>query len=264
MGIFKKPTLRIALLVSLLAVLLSLYIKLWLNEHKQKAPQPQQQKGTDISNLRPPGLDENSIELSDSEDYSYINESGEKQTMTEEAARALLIAYIDAKQNKKDTAELDSVLAKMSKDFLNLKIQRYIEADINIDKSGATNTAKYKQSLSRALRPLLKVKEYELETVAKIIKENDEESMKILEEDMLLYRKTIENLLKMKVPKELATPHLALINAYSKFLASLQLIKESKNDIILVYPALKYFLEADAEIYSAFDALQLYVKLHSK
>ncbi len=222
---------------------------------------------TSESTAKKPGLVENSIidvfEMQHpitSAVKANLNKDS-KQPITDEAARSLALAYINSKQEGEE-AEINESLQEISDDFLNVKYTMYDSGDIKIDASVTAND--YTKNMRRAIRPLLKIKEYELDTVAKAVKDSDETAFATLNDDIALYTTTINNLLAVAVNQDLAVPHLALINAYSKLVASLELILKSKNDIMLAYPGLKLFLEADREIYSAYDALKLYVELHDK
>jgi len=188
-----------------------------------------------------------------------------EQPLTDEMARSLLLAYLTRSQtNPNDPAQnTDKLIQEISEDFLNVKYTTYTKEDLNYSNL-PIQASEYTKKMRRALSPLYKIKEYELDTVAKAIKDADKNAFNTLNEDIELYTQTIGNLLKIPVDENLLVPHLALINAYSKLVASLELISGAKNDIMLAYPGLKLFLEADNEIYEAYDALKMYVELKDK
>lgn len=262
-----SPRILAYILFSIALISSSYFFKLYL-DNKTSEYRPAEADNKNVILEKKPGLislaekklankDLNSV--AQKEDSSSVNN---EYSITEETGKDLLLAYIAAKESGKSTEDIEPLVEKEMKKLMDVEYRKYEREDLSITKNFKLED--YKKQMRRALTPLTKIKEYELDTVAKIIDQNDEKSMEILREDEALYTETISRLLQVPVNEDLLVPHLSLINAYSKFLASLQLIERSKNDIILVYPALKIFLEADAEIYSAFDALKIYVELNEK
>ncbi len=248
--------LRLVILFAILAILLSLYISDKFNSSHNNIANHGAVEATTKIGERVPGL--LSVPLKEMLADNKNTGNTDSPKLTERAARNLIYTYIIAKQSGKDTKELQKLIENEVEQVLNVQIRKYKKDDLTIIKSFSKQ--KYKKDMRKALDPLTQITEYELESIAKYIKDNDPEALKNINNDIKLYTQTIINLLQVPIEEKLAIPHLALINAYSKLLASLQLISESKNDIMLVYPGLKLFLEADAEIYSAFDALKLYVE----
>ena len=262
-----RPRVLAYILFSIILIISSYFFKLYL-DNKTVKNRPAEAENKNVILQKKPGL----ISLAEKKlENTDLNPAAPKEgssgvkkeyNITEETGKDLLLAYIAAKESGKSTKDIESLIEKEMKKLMSVEYRKYKREDLRITKN--FNLDDYKKQMRRALMPLTKIKEYELDTVAKIIDQNDKKSIEILKEDEALYTETISRLLQIPVNEDLLVPHLSLINAYSKFLASLQLIERSKNDIILVYPALKIFLEADAEIYSAFDALKIYVELNEK
>ncbi len=254
---YLSPKLRLAILLAIFAILLSLYVSNNIKSNENTTPGTAQNNDAIAKIEKMPGLLNVPLKkiLNNEE---RVAEDKSDTRLTERAARDLIYTYISAKQNGKNTEELQKLIENEVERVLNVQIRTYKKDDLRLD--GSFSIRGYKNDMKKALRPLANIKEYELESIAKYIKDNDSVALENIKKDIEIYTKTIVNLLQVPINEELEVPHLALVNAYSKLLASLQLISESKNDIMLVYPGLKLFLEADAEIYSAFDALKLYVE----
>lgn len=258
----KRPKILFSLLFALLLVILAIFIKKQLPE--QQIQNFKKVATTHKITDKSPGListqliKPQNLETSTALSPANPQDSDKPTKITDAAARAIILAYINAKKTGADKKELDKLAKKISSDFLHVSYNRFDKQDIHISKK--TGKSDYTKSMRKALTPLTEVPEYELNTIAKIIKDKDSESLIFLKKDIRLYQKTIDNLLQLEVPEKAVVPHLALLNAYNKLLVSFQLINKSKDDIILTYPALRMFLEADAEIQSAFDALNLYAK----
>ncbi len=256
--LLQNPKIRLALIFSFLVILFALlYSQLFTQKALKKVPKKKGVAQTQIKKM--PGLSSMSTQdklLQKFQDNNDVTDAS--STLTERAARDLIYAYISAKQSGKDIKDLEKILENEVGRVLTVNFVKYNKDDLNISED--FNLQNYKKNMQEALLPLTKIKDYELNTIALYIKEDKPESAKTLKEDIELYTQSITDLLQVPVSEDITVPQLALINAYSKLLASLQLIERSKNDIMLVYPGLKLFLEADAEIYSAFDALKLYVE----
>ena len=258
-----SPKILFYLILSVALILSSYAFKKYVPENRLFSMQDKQETKQLISHKKP-GLKSFKHKLGNSGLNSNMASSSgllnEASTITEKTTRDLLLAYIANKQKGKNTKDIEDLIEKESQKLFKVQYSKYTEQDLKISKD--FSLTRYRRQMQNALMPLTKIKEYELDTVALIIDKQDKDAMRRLKEDEELYTESINRLLQIPVNKDLLTPQLALINAYSKFLASLQLIEETKNDIILVYPALKMFLEADSEIYSAFDALKIYVELN--
>ena len=165
---------------------------------------------------------------------------------------------------KKDL-ELEKLLDTLYK---RLEIEKrkkvYSAKDLKIIPENNFSVSKYKKDLTLALEPLLNIKEYELDSVALFIRNKDEKALEKIKNYINYYKQSILNLLKVPVTEELAPAHLSLINSYSKFVAALELIKKSENDIILAYPGLEEFMKAETEIQSAHDAIDLYLRTYGE
>ncbi len=176
--------------------------------------------------------------------------------LTKQAAQSLLLAY---EKKGGDQKEFKEVMDHLAESLLDYPINTHNPKELHIAKQ--INPEEYKLGIRRALEPLTELKEYELDTVVKYINEHKPGDLDTLKKDRALYRSAISRLLKLKTNKELSTPQLKLINAYEKIDSAFLLTIKSKNDIILGYPALKRLLEAEKEVYKAFDELKLYFKL---
>ena len=179
--------------------------------------------------------------------------------ITRSATKTLISAYMSAKQKGKDPKKIGELIDKLSDKILKVHTIEITTKDLKVKKN--INIEKYKQEMKKALTPIQNIKEYELNTIAKAIVNKDESAYKTLAYDISIYRDVVENLKNVEINKNLLTPQLKLINGYQKIVDSLMLILESKNDIILSYPGIKAFNEADANIYSAFEALKFYIDL---
>jgi len=179
--------------------------------------------------------------------------------ITRSATKALVSAYISAKQKGKDPKKIGELIDKLSNNILKVHTVEITDKDLVVKKN--IDLKKYKKEMRKALMPIYKIKEYELNTIAKAIVNKDESAYKTLAYDISIYKEVVENLKNVEINKNLLVPQLKLINGYQRIIDSLMLILESKNDIILSYPGIKAFNEADTDIYSAFEALKFYIDL---
>ncbi len=261
MSLKKLSSKKIILALSFSAFLIIFAV--YLKQILATSPANQIKEKKKVVQLKSPGLSAGKI-LKDSTNTLLITTTEKNapkgpKTITEATARSIVLAYITAKQKGESTKEIEKLLQNMSDDILKIDYTRYESDKLHIAKN--MSKPKYKRAIAKSIAPLSKIPEYELDTIAKIIKNDDQKARQTLKTDIKLYTKTIENLLNSEVPKNAIVPHLALVNAYSKLVASFQLVDKSKDDIILVYPSLRMFLEADSEIYDAFDALKDYVEI---
>ncbi len=237
-----------AFLLSFLIIIFSLYVYFYKKDNSKLKSSSEVQEKNKIEN----DLDTKAKQI----EKSLLSD---ENIFTESTARVMVNAYLVSKKEGKDTQSIEKELNRLAQSVLNTDYNLTSKDDLNIKKNIDLN--QYKKEMGKALSKLLQIKEYELDTIAKIVKDKDEQAYLTLAKDIVIYNEVINDLKQIPVNEDLAVPHLQLINSYEKLVTSMELIIKSKNDIILLYPGLKALIEADKGIQAAFEALKWYIEI---
>ena len=110
----------------------------------------------------------------------------------------------------------------------------YIKSNFRVTNSNdAATMLKYKNAVNLSLKNRsLEVKDDPVAIVIKAVSSDDEKTMLKLDPVIKANRGIIQDFLDMTVPSNAVNVHLALINSFSKVLASLEMIRELFNDPI--------------------------------
>lgn len=184
---------------------------------------------------------------------------------TEALARELFATYIDGRQNKFSSIEQDRAIA----DIVAARTRELdtptaiTEADLTIDKT--LSVAVYRGSLDTALRRATAVREYELNTFAKlfIAQGSQKESVAQLVSAATLYTSIAEELRTMPVPSTVATEHARLASAIETLGYTTARMSSWSADPLEALVLVNAFTEAEDTMNTALDRLYRAIRIRS-
>jgi len=181
-------------------------------------------------------------------------------TETDILTRNVLKPYIE--QNNTDTYSPENgkrIIAKATKEMFKLDYTPIEPKDITT-KQDSTKQAiiQYKKDLYKAIKPIFAVKEYELTTYARAIRDNDKEGFDLLAKISSTYSIAGDDALSLTVPNEVSAVHLATINGLYQFSAVLDALAKGYDDPAASLSGTGNFTKAEEELGQAFSRLQTY------
>lgn len=121
----------------------------------------------------------------------------------------------------------------------------------------------YRRDLQSSLTPLLKSTQPEFEIFAYYIDTKDEKYLLRLREVAQDYRDAVSASARIRVPKDAVAEHIAILNALEQFAATLDAMTANASDPFASVALLRTYNEAEAEVFSSFNALAIYYKQKS-
>ncbi len=200
---------------------------------------------------------DSNIDLSDDNDAE-----DEDLTLTEDTVQKIFSAYIRAKLT--DTYDRDSfvqVVGSVTDDAFNSTVNdpAYTIDDIKttIEPTEA-NVIDYRNTLDKAMDPVIQIDEYELSTYARAVEQESKEEYAKLINASNAYKAVSVNLLIVPTPTDITSKHLELINIFTSFADTLENMGTSADDPIGSYVYMRDFLEKEEQIDDIFDSLRIY------
>jgi hypothetical protein len=119
-------------------------------------------------------------------------------------------------------------------------------------------TFTYRADLRVALEPLLLNKDMELEIFGRYIESGNTSYLNALRAAAVNYRKAASNTAALKVPKDVAVYHAAIINAMNEFAATLEAMAANASDPFASVALLKTYNQAQADMLASFGEIGAY------
>lgn len=113
----------------------------------------------------------------------------------------------------------------------------------------------YRSDLRDAFAPLLEIEDPEFEIFARYIETSDPEYLTQMTHVVNQYKKAISLTAAVVVPKDAVNYHRSVLNAMSKFAATLELLEMHADDPLGSTALLRNYNEAEIAMYTSFDAL---------
>lgn len=182
---------------------------------------------------------------------------------TQLAARELLAEYMTAKRSNRslDSTTKENILGNV---LLNAQMatvygKSYIKSDIVAANSETKDTiTAYGVSLRAILRPVVGTIPPDLQIISEALQSDDEQKMAKLGAQIDIYTTIIEGLTSISVPPSAVSLHLRLLNGYGDLTTSLQAVKGVYTDPLSAGAGMKFYFDANNEIYSALTNLNSY------
>jgi hypothetical protein len=169
--------------------------------------------------------------------------------------------YIAAAANGEDTTVAASQLVTniASTSANTIVYTTYSEHDVLVDSdSSEAGKLRYRDDLRASLRPLLDNTQSELDLYAQFLSTHDTMYITQLSHAADNYRDAIALTLKVHTPASAIAYQTGILNAMSRFAATLDTLVNEANDPFTSVGALRNFNESEAAMYSAFNKLAGY------
>lgn len=186
----------------------------------------------------------------------------EESTLTDEVARRIFGAYFQAKQT--DTyhpASFTNVIKGVTNEaFGEVEMdKKYSLDDLKVTvEATKENVLNYRSASDKAIKPVLGIEEYELSIYARALESEDEEEFAKLVSAANAYQASVTNLLLVPVPQDIIEKHLEMVNAFSSFASTLEVMGEVTDDPILSFVHVRDFLQKEQKIDDVFKSLYTY------
>lgn len=135
----------------------------------------------------------------------------------------------------------------------------FVGADIKLSQETThERMLKYRSDLRDAFIPLLEIQGPEFEMFARYIETSDPEYLTQMEHTVDQYERAIVLTAQIVVPKDAINYHLNILNAMSKFAATIESLSAHADDPMGSVALLRTYNEAEIGMYTSFDALADY------
>jgi hypothetical protein len=189
-----------------------------------------------------------------------------KLSITEKMGRVLFSQYIATQKLNSALTETDK-LRIVENTISNLPAINFdvsLEKDLIISSSTDNETLKnYSNSLAKIIIDASRIKTENVENILNSfieidndnITERAKEIFKRFDPIINKNKKVSSDLLALSVPKILANEHLRFLNSFETIYQTIQLIKDSANDVILIVPLLNDYYRGSANLTTALTDL---------
>lgn len=116
----------------------------------------------------------------------------------------------------------------------------------------------YRTALQTSLSPLKDINSYELDLFRAYTQTGDARKLSALHDAAARYRDAASRSAQLTIPADATAFHLGILNAMQKFAATLDMMADHADDPVTSVVLLRSFTEAEADMRSAFDALNAY------
>jgi len=181
-------------------------------------------------------------------------------------ASTILGTYVQSKQRDSyDEESFSYLLAQVADQQFDKRPEAttYTASDIQTRETTSEARLAYFTDLREALAPLTDIPEYEFTTFTYAVEQQDEESFVRLQQNADVYAGVIKSLRSLSVPEDAVRQHLAIINAFSRFSATLNAMSAVSSDPIEILVATRDFFEAEDAVRNAYAQLDIYFTLNN-
>lgn len=116
----------------------------------------------------------------------------------------------------------------------------------------------YRDHMRGALAPLLQNSQNELDLYAKYVETSDTTYLTTLTAQAQNYRAALSATAAITVPRDAVNYHRDILNAISKFTATIEQMAAHQGDVLAEAALLRNYNDAEAAMYGSFDALSRY------
>lgn len=146
--------------------------------------------------------------------------------------------------------------------YANVVYKRYNTSDIKTDPDASyARMLTYRADLQNALQPLLNNTEAEYALYEAYLASGDEGQLRLLQDSSNNYAAAAAAAAKITVPADISATHIALLNALSRFSATLANLVSHANDPIASLALLRTYNDAESTVVTSFDKLAQYARL---
>lgn len=195
---------------------------------------------------------------------SFSSATTTPETATDVLATDVLSSYIQTKQQGTyNPSMFEFVLAQAADTQFNKRTTaEYSQEDLTVvAETPAAHTA-YKEAFVTILDQVNNIPEYEFTTFGRAMNTRDADALALLTSDADVYTKIAEDLRLLSVPESAAAGHLALINAFIAFAATLHAVPLNLEDPVRTLVLTRDFLEQEDTIRNAYAQLNIYFTLN--
>ena len=173
---------------------------------------------------------------------------------------AVLSQFAARYQELASQGDVSSSTAASAADIMpEVSYKTYSTADVATDPDvSLQRVIRYRSDLRLALMPLLNSTTPEFEIYARYVDTRNETHLDRLKAVASDYRVEIAQTLKVKAPRDASARHLAILDAMSRFAATLDALADNAKDPIASVALLRAYNEAERSMFTSFDALGRY------
>ena len=206
------------------------------------------------------GVSEIKQESSDNNNSSYKNDK--TLTKTDVVARDLFLKLTELRlSNKKaDKETLAKLVSELVQENKIIVSQTYTISDLNI--SNILSVKAFKKTFFGLLKKY-DFSHFQDEAIlfAKFLKTNDDENLRIIQQQIGSYQKFERDLRKLPVPKEASVLYLEYINSFSLFIQIISSFTEFKDDPVLVSSMLSVYNDVEDRMSNSAKAFYSFLEL---
>lgn len=189
--------------------------------------------------------------------------SGTANTPVEEIGSRLIGEYLYLKERNAYTETRGERLGKQLGSYISYSTHFTPYTTLNLTQHSNTSREaieQHRQALQQALDPFLTIEEPEFALYARFIERGDNEALVTLRKRADLYQRVAEDVLKIPVPRDIASVHLEIANALSFFSLVLINMVDRVNDPIASLALLKTYNQSEQYVQTTFSALTAYYR----
>lgn len=187
----------------------------------------------------------------------------EVATLGDKTFSQLLGSYVAMKQSGTYTDEMgERVAESLAKDVrANISYDAFKESELQINPDiSYESLLTYRADLRAALEPLLRNNEPEMEIFGRFVESGDRENLKELAVVSSNYKDAAQRASKIRVPKDAASYHVAVVNSLLEFSATLDEMVKNSEDSMATLALLRTYNTAEAKVFHSFNSLASYQK----